>query len=42
MHGNRLHVELSTDDGATWDSIWNLAGIKRQGPYIREPQWTAL
>ena len=26
---NRLHVELSTDDGATWDSIWNLAGIKR-------------
>ena len=26
---NRLHVELSTDDGATWGSIWNLAGIKR-------------
>jgi len=26
---NRLHVELSTDDGATWSSISNLAGIKK-------------
>lgn len=26
---NRLHAELSTDGGATWTSIWNLAGAKK-------------
>lgn len=26
---NRLHVELSTDDGATWTSISNIPGIKK-------------
>ncbi len=26
---NRLHAELSTDDGVTWTSVWNLAGIKK-------------
>ena len=26
---NRLHAELSEDGGATWTSIWNLAGTKK-------------
>ena len=26
---NRLHVELSSDGGDTWTSIWNLPGIKK-------------
>lgn len=26
---NRLHVELSTDDGATWTSVSNIPGIKK-------------
>ncbi|MEK7948984.1 hypothetical protein [Luteolibacter soli] len=26
---NRLHVELSTDGGNTWTSIWNLPGTKK-------------
>jgi hypothetical protein len=26
---NRLHAEVSTDDGATWTSIWNLPGLQK-------------
>lgn len=26
---NRLHAEVSTDNGATWTSIWNLAGLQK-------------
>lgn len=27
--GNRLHAELSDDGGASWTSVWNLAGQKK-------------
>lgn len=26
---NRLHAEVSTDNGATWTSVWNLPGLQK-------------
>ncbi|WP_367874103.1 hypothetical protein [Luteolibacter sp. Populi] len=26
---NRLHAEVSTDEGATWTSLWNLPGLQK-------------